>query len=248
ILPAALTLPIILPMIGGGWSDVFAFWSAPVAIIMLLVLLFAPRASSGSVVATGRRWWPDWSKLLIWRLGFTFGTVNAIYFGTNAFLPDYLNSHGQGAWISATLTGLNTGQLPASVLLLLFANRLELKVWPYIAAGLVCALATVGIVFGSGPAVVLSASIIGFAAAAIFVLVLALPPLLAPPDDVHRVTAAMFTISYSWAVVIPVISGYLWDASGIPGMAFLPILVCGVILALLAPTIKHDNVGFLSQI
>ena len=48
------------------------------------------------------------------------GTVNAMYFTTNAFLPDYLTSHGQGEWISAALTGLNIGQLPASALLLGF--------------------------------------------------------------------------------------------------------------------------------
>ena len=36
---------------------------------------------------------------------------------------------------------------------------------------------------------------------------LALPPRLSPPDDVHRISAAMFTISYTCAVVTPVISG-----------------------------------------
>ncbi len=61
------------------------------------------------------------------------GTVNAMYFTANAFLPAYLNSHGQDSWISAALTGLNLGQLPASVLLLMFASRLELGpglMWP----------------------------------------------------------------------------------------------------------------------
>jgi len=35
------------------------------------------------------------------------------------------------------------------------------------------------------------------------VLMLALPPLLSAPDDVHRMSAAMFTISYPCAVAIP---------------------------------------------
>jgi CP family cyanate transporter-like MFS transporter len=167
------------------------------------------------------------------------GTVNANYFATNAFLPDYLRSHGQGEWISAALSGLNIGQVPASFLLLAFASRLELKAWPYVACGIMITLSSVGIVFGSGVWVVVATSLQGFFAAAILVLVLALPPLLAPPDDVHRVTAAMFTISYSCAVIVPVISGLMWDASGTAALAFVPIALCGIVLAILAPAINH---------
>ena len=238
VAPVALMLPLVLPLMG-SWQGGFAFWSAPVVVIALLVLLFSPRPPATTGTPVRRRWWPDWGSSLIWRLGFMLGTVNAMYFGTNAFLPDYLTHHGQGAWISAALTGLNAGQLPASALLLIFASRLELKAWPYVASGALCVIAVAGIVFGSGPIVVASASLIGFAAAGILVLALALPPLLAPPDDVHRVTAAMFTISYSWAVVVPVISGALWDASGIAAMAFLPIALCGIVLAVLSPAINH---------
>ena len=78
----------------------------------------------------------------------------------------------------------------------------------------------------------------GFAAAAILILVLALPPLLSPPDDVHRVTAAMFTISYSCAVIIPIISGMLWDSAALPALAFADRL-CGFLLVILAPAINH---------
>jgi CP family cyanate transporter-like MFS transporter len=204
-----------------------------------MVLAPPQPAAAGVAAAPRRRWWPDWRSSLIWRLGIMLGTVNAMYFTTNAFLPDYLSSQGQAAWISAALTGLNAGQLPASVLLLLFASRLELRAWPYVVCGLLCVLGVGGIVLGHGAAMVAAAALIGFAAAGILVLVLALPPLLAPPDDVHRVTAAMFTISYSCAVIVPVISGLAWDASGIGGFAFVPIALCGVLLAVLAPAINH---------
>jgi CP family cyanate transporter-like MFS transporter len=239
--PVALMLPLILPLVGGSWQWGFAFWSAPVAVIAVAVMVLAPPqpAAAGVAAAPRRRWWPDWRSSLIWRLGIMLGTVNAMYFTTNAFLPDYLSSQGQAAWISAALTGLNAGQLPASVLLLLFASRLELRAWPYVVCGLLCVLGVGGIVLGHGAAMVAAAALIGFAAAGILVLVLALPPLLAPPDDVHRVTAAMFTISYSCAVIVPVISGLAWDASGIGGFAFVPIALCGVLLAVLAPAINH---------
>ena len=90
--------------------------------IALLVLACWRRGAAANGRHARRRWWPDWGSPLIWRLGIMLGTVNAMYFATNAFLPDYLRSHGQGDWISAALTGLNVGQMPASAILLPFAE------------------------------------------------------------------------------------------------------------------------------
>jgi CP family cyanate transporter-like MFS transporter len=211
----------------------------PVAVIAVLVLIFAPKPAAANGTAARRKWWPDWRNMLIWRLGFMLGTINAIYFATNAFIPDYLRSIGQDGWISAALTGLNAGQLPASALLLAVAGRLERKVWPYIVCGCLSIVATAGLVFGHGVWLVAAATLQGYAASSILILVLALPPLLAPPDDVHRVTAAMFTISYTWAVVIPIIAGALWDLTGIASAAFWPIGLCGILLIILASAINH---------
>lgn len=239
-LPVALTLPLVLPLTGGSWQWGFVFWSAPVAVIALLVLVLAPRQpASNGAGAVRRRWWPDWRNMLIWRLGIMLGTVNALYFATNAFLPDYLRSNGQGEWISASLTALNVGQLPASVLLLAFAGRLERKAWPYVVCGLLLTLTVAATVLTTGPWLVAAMALQGFCTAAILILVLALPPLLSPPDDVHRVSAAMFTISYSCAVIVPILAGVAWDATGVAAMAFVPIGLCGVLLMILAPAINH---------
>jgi CP family cyanate transporter-like MFS transporter len=239
ILPVVLMFPLVLPLAGGSWQGGFVAWSIPVAIIAVIVMLLAPSPAINEGTLARRRWWPDWRNTLIWRLGIMLGTINATYFATNAFIPDYMRSTGQGEWINAALSGLNSGQLPASFLLLAFAGRLERKAWPYVACGVLCVIATGGIVFGSGAWVVAAAALQGFAASIILILVLALPPLLSPPDDVHRVTAAMFTISYSCAVVVPVISGLAWDLTGIASTAFLPIALCGIVLVILAPAINH---------
>lgn len=240
ILPVALMLPLVMPLVGASWQWAFAVWSVPVAVIAVLVLALAPgEIAVNGAPATGRRWWPDWKNGLVWRLGIMLGTVNAAYFSTNAFLPDHLRSTGQGEWISAVLSGLNIGQLPASLLLLAFAGRLEGKTWPYVGCGLLIIASIAGIVFGTGPWIVVAATVQGFSNAAVLILALALPPLLSPPDDLHRVTAAMFTISYSCAVVVPVISGMAWDASGLTSSAFWPIGLCGILLIVLAPAINH---------
>ena len=239
ILPVALMLTLVLPLAGGHWQWGFVIWSLPVAVVAALVMTLAPKQAGANGASTRRRWWPNWRDALIWRLGIMLGTVNATYFATNAFIPDYLRNNGQAEWISAALSGLNIGQLPASFLLLAFANKLEGKVWPYVVCGTLQVLAAAGIVYGSGPWIVASATLQGCAAAAILILVLALPPLLSPPDDVHRVTAAMFTISYSCAVIVPILSGMLWDVSGIASSAFIPIGLCGILLVILAPAINH---------
>jgi len=55
---------------------------------------------------------------------------------------------------------------------------------------------------------------------------------------VHRVSAAMFTISYSCAVITPVFAGLVWDITGIAQAAFVPLGLCAVILMSIAPTIR----------
>jgi CP family cyanate transporter-like MFS transporter len=161
-----------------------------------------------------------------------------MYFTTNAFLPDYLHYVGGAGLVSAALTALNVGQIPASFLLLVVAGRLERKIWPHIACGAGALAAIIGIVLLPGYGIVACAAVLGFFAAAILILMLALPPLLAPPEDVHRVASAMFTISYSCAVIAPVLSGLLWDVTGIAWSAFVPLGLCACILMALAPTIR----------
>ena len=77
-----------------------------------------------------------------------------------------------------------------------------------------------------GTWVVIGAAVWGCFGAAVLVLVLALPPLISPPEDVHRVSAGMFTISYSCAVIVPIISGAFWDLSGWTLAPFIPIVAC----------------------
>ena len=79
---------------------------------------------------------------------------------------------------------------------------------------------------------------VGFAAGGTFVLMLTLPPLLSPPADVHRVSAAMLTIAYACAVIVPVFSGLAWDITGAGALAFLPIGACALVIIALAPSIR----------
>jgi CP family cyanate transporter-like MFS transporter len=53
---------------------------------------------------------------------------------------------------------------------------------------------------------------------------------LSAPADVPRTAAGMFTVSYTTAIIVPTISGALWDATGRPWTVFLPLCLCAVAL------------------
>ena len=239
ILPVALTIPVLLPLLHNSWRGSFMVWAVPVALIALVIMALAPRAAMPAQSSqAAQRWWPNWRDPLIWRLGIALGSVNAMYFSANAFLPDYLHHIDRADLVSAALTALNVGQIPASLLLLAVAGRLERKIWPHIVCGAGSLAGIIGIVVLPGPGIVICAGVLGFFAAAVLILMLALPPLLAAPDDVHRVSAAMFTISYSCAVITPVFAGLVWDLTGIAQAAFVPLGLCAVVLMTIAPTIR----------
>jgi CP family cyanate transporter-like MFS transporter len=239
ILPAGLTIPVVLPAIDGSWQWTFVAWAAPVAVIAAVIVALAPRQPRTAVTTAtiSRLWLPDFRDPLLWRIGLMLGSINSIYFSLNGFLPDYLTHIGRSDLIHAALTWLNLGQLPASLLLLASADRMVRKVWPYIGCGLACLASILAMVLFGGVWVVAGAGVIGCVTAGILVLILALPPLLSPPDAVHRMTAGMFTISYSCAVVIPIISGALWDLTGSPIATFVPLGLCTLATISLAPSV-----------
>ena len=238
-LPVALTLPVVLPLVG-GWRWSFVVWSVPVLLTALLVLALAPRDVHPRL-GPPRRWWPDWKNPLVWRLAFMMGGVNTAYFATNTFLPDYLHATGDGQWISAALTSLNFCQLPASFAMLVLAEKLVRRPLAYIGLAALVLASAAGLALMPGVWIVVWSGIFGFANSSMLVLMLALPPLLAAHDDVHRVTAAMFTISYPTAVVFPILAGFAWDASGLPAIAFAPAALSAAAIMALAPTIDFHH-------
>jgi CP family cyanate transporter-like MFS transporter len=228
IVAAALTVPLVLPLVAGSWQLAFSVWSIPVALTAgALWIVTAHR--SRDVEAPPVAWWPDWRSARTWRLGLILGCASASYFGSNAFLPDYLRSTHHAGLIAAALTSVNLSQLPASVVTAAFARVMVARRWPVVVAGAMTVIAAAGFLLG-GVWVVVFAGILGFSTATVFVLTIALPPLLVAEHDVHRLSAAIFTIAYACPFVISLTGGAVWDASGVPYTSFLPIAATGVIM------------------
>ncbi len=234
--PPLLTIPYVLPLVGGSWRLNLLLWAVPALLIAPVFVLLSPQRNdrTGAAITAARLWWPDFKNPLIWLLGLTFGSNNSPYFATNAFLGDYLASKGKADLLGPALAWLNGSQIVALVVLLLTANRLQQRAWPFLTFGpILLAAFLVMILAPSAAAIIGAAGLVGFTTAITLTAILALPPALSTPADLPRMAAGMFTISYTSAIIIPTISGALWDLTGKPWTAFVPLCLCAVTLTVL---------------
>jgi CP family cyanate transporter-like MFS transporter len=228
---SSLTIPYVLPWLGSSWRRDLIFWAIPALLIVPVFYLFGPRRDEKSAggTAIGGRWWPDFRNPLVWLLGFTLGCNNSSFFSTNAFLGDYLVSLGKADLLGPALAWLNCLQLGAPIVLLLTANRFERRAWPFLLFGpVLLASFLILILAPTNLGIMIAGGFVGFTTAITFPAILALPAVLSAPGDVSRTSAGMFTVSYTGAIIIPTISGGLWDITGQPWTAFLPLCVCAI--------------------
>jgi CP family cyanate transporter-like MFS transporter len=229
-LPTGLTTPVgVLPLAHGDWRWAIAMWSVIVHISAAAIVLAAP-AGRSAVLGVASRWWPSWRESQTVRIGLVMGMASAVYFGSNAYIPDFLDQTGRHDLISPTLLVLNGSQLLTAPAVALWQGLLTGRVG-FIGSSVLMAIAQLGIVLTPGVGVVLWAFVLGFAAALAFIIVLTLPPRLAAAGDVHRMSAAIFTVQYTIAFVLPLIAGALWDATGLAVLAFAPGIVATAAMA-----------------
>jgi CP family cyanate transporter-like MFS transporter len=219
-LPTVLTTPIgVLPLTHGDWRWALATWSALVALSIIAIAAFAPKRASRSMAPS--RWWPDWRQGQAIRIGIVMGMASAAYFGANAYIPDFLDQTGRHALISPTLALLNGSQLLTAPAVALWPRLLTGRAG-FVGSAAIMAVAQLGLVLTPGAGVIGWAFVLGFSTALAFVIVLSLPPRIAPAGAVASMSAAVFTLQYATAFVVPLIAGALWDASGIALLAFVP--------------------------
>jgi CP family cyanate transporter-like MFS transporter len=228
-LPTVLTTPFgVLPLTHGDWRWALATWSVLVACSAVAIAAAAPTRATGPAVA--RRWWPDWRQGQAVRIGIVMGMASAAYFGANAFIPDFLDQTGRHNLISPTLALLNGSQLLTAPVVALWPRLLTGRAG-FVGSAAIMATAQLGLVLAPGNGVLPFAFVLGFSTALAFVVVLSLPPRIAPAADVARMSAAIFTLQYATAFVIPLIAGALWDATGRALLAFVPGIAAAAAMA-----------------
>ena len=234
---ASLTLPFVLPLAGGSWERSFALWSVPVVVTALAV--GAVRDADDGRAAPGTAWLPNFRDRRVWKLGVFQSAASLAYFGANTFLPDFLHATGQSGLVGASLAALNVAQLPASLAVGFIPMRvLARPLTSFIVAALIAA-ALGGILAIGGVVTVAAAAVLGFSAAYILTLSFALPAMWAPQHEVAPVAAGSFTLGYTIAFVMTLISGAAWDATHLPAAAFLPLLAAAGIVAVLGPRLGY---------
>jgi MFS transporter, CP family, cyanate transporter len=231
-LPVTLTTPVgVLPLAHGDWHLALALWSILIVTSAVAIGIAAPGRSRKLAVPT--RWWPSWLEGQTVRIGLVIGMASAVYFGANAYIPDYLDQTGRHQLITPTLVALNGGQLLTAPAVAIWQRLLTGRLG-FIGAAVLMGLAQIGIVVTPGTWVVVCALVLGFSTALAFIVTLTLPPKLAAAGDVHRMSAAVFTLQYATAFVVPLIAGALWDASGLALLAFIPGVAASAVMGWLA--------------
>jgi MFS transporter, CP family, cyanate transporter len=222
-------------------------WGLPLVLIAILTLALAPARKPPAPSAPAALWLPDWRNPLTWQIGILLGSVNSVYFASNTFLPGHLTEAGRPDLISAALTALNFGQLPASFILLATAHRFVRRAWPFVACGVLFLLCLAGMVLTASLWTVAWAGVLGFVGAVVFTLALTLPPLLSVPADIGRMSAAVFATSYAQALLVSVLSGAAWDLGGTPRFAFLPMAISTLPLLVLPALMRFRPHGAASS-
>ena len=224
VLAAAFTLAVLNLLGTRDWRVTFLFWGIPIVLMLALWLLFAPRARWGVTAQGVARWQAGWKSWRGWRIGLLLGSGSLVYFAMNAGIPIYDKALGRDTLTQPALSVLNAMQLPASILITVFARSLAGRRWPFVLAGVFCVTGILGWLFAPDIAL-LWAGLLGSGSSSVFLLGLALPGLLAPEHEVAGYTGLVLTLGYTSAFFGSLIGGGLWDISGVPALVFLPVIV-----------------------
>jgi MFS transporter, CP family, cyanate transporter len=241
------TIPLVLPLAGGSWRLDLVLWAVPALLIAPVFYLLSPKDEGRGTTGTaiGGLWWPDWENPLVWLLGLTLGSNNAAYFSTNAFLGDYLTSLGEPDLLGPALGWLNGAQIVTPLLLLFLADRMQRRAWPFLIFGPVLLASFLGIMLVPKVLwIIVCAALVGLTTAITLIATLALPPILGSPADLPRLAAGMFTVSYACAIIVPTISGALWDATDKAWTVFVPLCLCAVMLTVLGAVVARYKPAF----
>ena len=252
ILGVPPTLPSLHRSISLSYSAGGLLTSLPVLLMALgaipgayLISRVGPRrAAAVGLALVAAAWAPDWRSGKMLRIGLLMGGASLVYFGMNTWIPDTLDAQQAHGLIAATLGSLNAMQLPVSLWLTLYGNRMLGRRWPYVVAGLGAIIGVGGYAFAPAGSAPLWAGLAGAGSSLAFILNLGLPALLSP-SEVARTSGFMFTIGYGAAFFGPALGGIAWDWSGHFRFALLPMLVgalamlgFGVSLPLLKPAAR----------
>jgi CP family cyanate transporter-like MFS transporter len=229
LVAAAITVPVLAPLTGGGWRGTFLAWTAPAALAAAAWLLVArdpppESAATAGVPATPRR------RARLWWASTIFAAQSLTYFASNTWLPTAVAGGPDSRTATLGLVVLNGVQLPVTLALLASRRSVVGSRVFYAAAGGLAAAGVLGWLVAADAAVVVWAALIGAGVSMTFAGLLAYPPSVEAPAEVAGFTAVMLTTGYCAAFVGPLAGGAVLD---LVHWRRAPFLVIGVAAAVM---------------
>ncbi len=185
-LGAGITVPIMVSFLGvDAWQGTFILWGVPVVIMLVLWFWLAPHGPAKTTVAFANIPVADGEiaanpriinapvkrvRVSALHMGIILGSGSLIYFGMNGWIAPYNLAIHHPGYTPLTLTLLNLCQLPASLAITIFAQKLAGRRWPFILAGFVCIFSLVGWIFTPVMLEPLWAILLGAGSAVVFTL------------------------------------------------------------------------------
>ncbi|AWN14896.1 Cyanate MFS transporter [Salinisphaera sp. LB1] len=219
---AGLTLPGLLPAVGGGWRA--ALFALSIPIVVLAPFLRIPRLHGERPTLDQVARWPDWRDARVWRFGSLLGLTASTFFGLNAYMGAILASKHLASHIDLVLAIFNAVQLFVSLLLMATIRRV-LALPRLLFATVVLHIAGLAVVMASDSLWLIGGVVaISLASAVQLIALTSLPALILTPARAGAVAAGMFAVGYVLAFVIPLLAGSLVDASGTTASALYCLL------------------------
>ena len=251
---AGVTVPIMLQFLGrDAWASTCILWSIPVFLLFALWLWLAPTAHTrvsspqpitASATSQGSAQPAQRARVSALHLGIMVGAGSLIYFGMNGWIAPYNQAIHHVDITPLALVILNAAQLPVSLAVTVMAQQLAGRRSPFIVAGAICAVAIAGWLFTPVVLEPCWAVLLGGSSALVFTLGIALPPLLARPQEVARLSGITVSLTYGVAFVGPLLGGALWDLFQLPPLAFLPVAFASILLIVLGALLPaRDSFG-----
>jgi len=229
---AGLTLPLLLPAVGGDWRLALLLFGFPA--LLLAPLLLWPRLYGERPRMDRVRKLPDWRDRQLWLFGLLLGTTAATFFGINAYMGNLLEHKGMGDQLDTLLFVFNLAQIVSSLVMISASHRILRIPRLLFATVIIHAIGLTGILLAGGPLFIAAAIAVGFASALQLIALVSLPPLIRGADDAGKLAAGMFAVGYVLAFVIPLFAGVLADISGSADAVTWLFLGCNIVCLPLA--------------
>jgi MFS transporter, CP family, cyanate transporter len=226
-----LTIPLVVPLFDSDWRDVLTFWSLPGLAVALLILAhrYIGIEEYPDQQQAAAQWRLPLRDPLVWQFGIILGATSAAYFGTNAYLPAMLAHKGMPDALEQYLMLFNGMQVVGSLCMLALAGWLVGRPFAVIICAWAVLLGLLGVVTLDGFPALVATALLGLATCIQLILVVALLPLVTRPAQTAAVAAGTFMIGYLLAFVLPLAGGLIADASEMPDLILVPLIVLAIV-------------------